>query len=138
MDKLDNSLKESAATVVPSENFVPATMHKVDQQAPRHRGWYRRPLMIGLTGAAAVLVAVTIIMAYPGTKAPAKVAQATTQTSGTSAAPASNTQGSTSAGTDNQSLTNDLDSANDSIGQSARDLQSSANALGDQQPTISD
>jgi negative regulator of sigma E activity len=146
MDEFDKSIKESNNAIEPSANFVDHTMDKVAELPKIRSGWGFKAWGSVVGGLVAVLAVVFVIVPLTqnsSTKTdlesnvssakgvasnPAKQAPSTTATSKASPAPP--------AGTDDASLSSDLNSVSSSINQENADQSAANNAINDSSQEI--
>lgn len=142
MDKFDESIKNAKVAYEPSSNFVERTMQKITGRRLKRR-WSLKlwtPVMAG----GVALIAIVIILplgSHTTTGSNTSSGNSTTNQgqpapSAQSAQSTTNASGSTAAGTDNTSLTNDLNSIDSSTSQESKDQSAANNAMNDQSQEV--
>jgi hypothetical protein len=136
MDKFDDLIKNAKKLYEPRKDFVDTSMEKINNQhSKRH---FRIKLWAPvLAGGLAVIALLFIVLPLGNNNSPSKEKLSSkTSSVPTQAVASSNTNGSVAAGTDNASLTSDLNSINGSIGQENSDQGKANSALNDQSQEI--
>ena len=135
MDKFDEIIKNTQQKINPSETFVDATMHQIDNRQI-HKRWNLKIWAPTLAGALAVLI-VLFITLVPGNN---NTPKSSSQTKSTTTQKQTTTQPGTvitpPAGTDDASLQNNLNNIQSAINQENTDQNSATSTINDNQQEI--
>lgn len=126
MDKFDQQISKAKPPFEPKTNFVEDTMNQLPNQKPHHR-WSMKIWAPAITGVVAVAIIAFVVWPRPSANAPATNQNSSSQPS--ASAPLTT-------GTDNASLSSDLNSIQSSLDQSAKDQTGAEGAVNDNQNQI--
>jgi hypothetical protein len=129
MDKFDQTTKQAKQDHEPNNNFVEETMQQISG-GPSHKHWSIKFWAPALTGAVALIAIISVVLLGSSHSKMSTTSQPSTTVAQAKQQPATS-------GSDNASLTSDLNGINNSQSQENNDQNSANSALNDSSQQIS-